>query len=140
MARGKGRGNNGTQGFLQDFAAQSSTATVETPEWLDALRRTAMERFAATGFPTTRDEEWRFTPVAPIARTSWPQASGGEVFQGLLEPFIFGHPEWTTLVFINGIFSEGLTSIGPLAPGLRVGNLADAISAGSSGIETYLGR
>jgi hypothetical protein len=29
-----------------------------------------MDRFAATGFPSARDEEWRFTPVTPIAQTS----------------------------------------------------------------------
>jgi Fe-S cluster assembly protein SufD len=130
-----------TEGFLQDFAAQSSTATVDTPEWLDAMRRAAMERFAVTGFPAARDEEWRFTPIAPIARTSWPPPSGAaEVSRGLLEPFIFGHPEWTTLVFINGIFSEGLTSVGPMDPGVRVGNLAEAVSAGWSGVEFHLGR
>jgi len=130
-----------TEGFLQDFAAQSSTATVDTPEWLEAMRRAAMERFGVTGFPAARDEEWRFTPVAPIARTSWPPPSGAaEVSRRVLEPFIFGHPEWTTLVFINGIFSEGLTSIGPMAPGVRVGNLAEAVNASWSGVDCHLGR
>jgi Fe-S cluster assembly protein SufD len=36
--------------------------------WLAALRQSAFARFTALGFPTTRDEEWRFTNVAPIAR------------------------------------------------------------------------
>ena len=37
---------------------------------LDAeLREAAFQRFAELGFPTTHDEEWRFTNVAPIART-----------------------------------------------------------------------
>ena len=30
-------------------------------------REEALSRFLALGFPTTRDEEWRFTSVAPIA-------------------------------------------------------------------------
>jgi Fe-S cluster assembly protein SufD len=32
-----------------------------------SLRRSALERFVGLDFPTTRDEEWRFTNVAPIA-------------------------------------------------------------------------
>jgi Fe-S cluster assembly protein SufD len=32
------------------------------------LRETAFQRFLELGFPTTHDEEWRFTNVAPIAR------------------------------------------------------------------------
>jgi Fe-S cluster assembly protein SufD len=37
--------------------------------WLQELRNRAFARFAELGFPTTHDEEWRFTNVAPIART-----------------------------------------------------------------------
>ena len=36
------------------------------PAWLRRAREAALARFQERGFPTTRDEEWRFTPVAPI--------------------------------------------------------------------------
>ncbi len=39
--------------------------------WIQSLREAAFERFAKLGFPTTREEEWRFTNVAPIARAAW---------------------------------------------------------------------
>ena len=39
--------------------------------WLQHLRDSAFARFAELGFPTTRDEEWRFTNVAPIARANF---------------------------------------------------------------------
>lgn len=41
------------------------------PAALVKLRQEAMERFAALGFPTTDDEEWRFTPLAPLTRTAF---------------------------------------------------------------------
>jgi Fe-S cluster assembly protein SufD len=37
--------------------------------WIQELREAAFRRFTELGFPTTHDEEWRFTNVAPIART-----------------------------------------------------------------------
>src|SRR5712691_2795640 len=40
-----------------------------------AFADAAFQRFAELGFPTTREEEWRFTNVAPIARTRFQAAS-----------------------------------------------------------------
>jgi Fe-S cluster assembly protein SufD len=130
-----------TEAFLQDFEAQSGTATAEAPEWLESIRRAAMERFATTGFPTSRDEEWRFTPVGPIAQNPWRPALGSAaVTREQLGPFVFGHPEWTTLVFLNGVFSEALSSVGVLAPGLRVDSLSEALTTDGAVIEAHLGR
>ena len=38
------------------------------PSWVFPIRKAAISRFAELGFPTTNDEDWRFTNVAPIAR------------------------------------------------------------------------
>jgi Fe-S cluster assembly protein SufD len=52
--------------WLDAFTRQKPSAA-----WLSALRQAAFARFAELGFPTTHDEEWRFTNVAPIARTEF---------------------------------------------------------------------
>ncbi len=39
---------------------------------LAELRKRAAELFEARGFPTTREEEWRFTSVTPIAKAHFP--------------------------------------------------------------------
>ncbi|HUP04043.1 MAG TPA: Fe-S cluster assembly protein SufD [Bryobacteraceae bacterium] len=41
------------------------------PEWVRAMREAGFARFAELGFPTTHDEEWRFTNVSRIARTAF---------------------------------------------------------------------
>jgi Fe-S cluster assembly protein SufD len=130
-----------TEAYLQEFEALASTATVDAPEWLDPIRRAAMERFAQTGFPTSRDEEWRFTPVTPIAKSPWGPATGSRgITREQLNPFLFGHPEWSNLVFVNGAFSEDLSSVGHLAPGLRVGSIAEAIRSDGAILEAHLSR
>ena len=45
------------------------------PDWLEALRRRGIDRFREVGFPSTKLEEWRHTPVAPIARIPFKQAA-----------------------------------------------------------------
>ena len=37
------------------------------PAWLSEKRRAAMDAFKHLGFPTTRDEEWKYTDVTPVA-------------------------------------------------------------------------
>jgi len=56
--------------WLEQFTNQCPAAE----PWIQALRDRAFARFAELGFPTTHDEEWRFTNVAPIARTSFTPA------------------------------------------------------------------
>jgi Fe-S cluster assembly protein SufD len=36
------------------------------PRWLTEIRRTGMERFHEMGFPTVRDDAWKYTNVSPI--------------------------------------------------------------------------
>jgi Fe-S cluster assembly protein SufD len=55
--------------WLAEFTSQ---AGVEP--WIERLREDAFHRFAEVGFPTTHDEEWRFTNVAPIARARFTNA------------------------------------------------------------------
>jgi Fe-S cluster assembly protein SufD len=52
------------------WLAEFSKLRTEEP-WLKELRNRALARFRELGFPTTHDEEWRFTNVAPIARTNF---------------------------------------------------------------------
>lgn len=52
-----------TGAWLELFTKQTPAAP-----WVQALRDAGFQRFAEAGFPTTREEEWRFTNVAPIAR------------------------------------------------------------------------
>jgi Fe-S cluster assembly protein SufD len=55
-----------TGAWLAEFTAQPPAEPA-----VQGLRERAFARFAAVGFPTTHDEEWRFTNVAPIARTAF---------------------------------------------------------------------
>ena len=130
-----------TGSFVQEFESLESTATLDRPDWLEPIRRAAMDRFAATGYPTTKDEEWRFTPVTSIAQRSWtPAMPSATVSRDDLDPFIFGHAEWTTLVFVNGVYRPLLSSLGEMERGLRVGNLAHALRSERAALQAHLGR
>jgi len=80
----------------------------------NGLRRRAIERFAALGFPTGREEAWRFTDVTPIAETAFGPADGADLAP--LEPFAHGPLAACQLAFVNGRFAPALSSA--LPPGV----------------------
>ena len=44
--------------------------------WLNERRAQALERANALTVPTLRDEEWRFTDIAPLTRIAFRPAAG----------------------------------------------------------------
>jgi len=83
--------------------------------WLQSLREAAFQRFAELGFPTTKDEEWRFTNVAPIARARFVPASGPWGYS-------LGEYAGVQLVFMDGVFVGQASS---LPEGVEAGVLND---------------
>ncbi len=79
-------------------------------------REWAFRRFLEDGFPTTRDEEWRFTNVAPIAETAFVRAGEASPAAGDVDKFrIAGVP---ALVIVNGRFSKALSTLDALPAGV----------------------
>ena len=125
---------------LQEVGVPSASGTLELPDWLEPVCRAALDRFTGTGFPTSRDEEWRFTPIGPIAQTSWrPAPQAAAVTRDELKPFEFGHPDWSTLVFVNGAYRAELSTTFTI-PGVRVVSLAEALRVDSAVLQSHLGR
>ena len=128
--------------YREDFGRQTPG-----PGWLQDLRGKGIACFEALGYPTTKNEDWHFTSVAPIAERSFRLARRkGDLANSLglraadLERFGFGQPDWHRLVFINGVFDESLSSFEEIDAGVRVGSLASAIESGDAAAERYLGK
>ena len=86
-----------------------------------SIREEAAERFRALGFPTTRQEEWKYTSVAPIAKIGWKR--GGQAAPPVRSN-PSRHPQSIAeLVFVNGVLADRRVSN---TPGLRVTTIAEA--------------
>jgi Fe-S cluster assembly protein SufD len=119
-----------TQRYLEQFDEfiRGDARGGGAPHTVNHRRRAAIEQFAALGFPTTKNEDWHFTSVAPIAEREFTfvAARTGDVTHSDLEPFGFGGDDWHTAVFVNGRYAPELSSLSRLDPGVRVLSLADA--------------
>ena len=132
-----------TAPYVEAFERSARNGGGRGPAELVARRREAFDRFVAGGFPTTKDEDWRFTPVAPITRAAW-RLEGWPAARALsaaeLEPFRFGQPDWTTLVFVNGRFDAGLSHRPGLARGVTTESFAEALERDPAFLERSFAR
>ena len=128
--------------YQQAFTA-SGSELAQQPKWLQDLRWRGFERFTEAGFPTTKDEDWRFTNVNPIAQTPFQVARdarhSGAVYGDTLDACRISGAA-CQLVFVNGRFASDLSELGTLPEGVRVGSLAQIIAQDGSSLEKHLGR
>jgi Fe-S cluster assembly protein SufD len=127
--------------YLASFARFEKQSAGNGRPWLDRLRKAAMKRFTELGFPTSRNEDWKFTSVAPIAKipfrpvgppkneslTTETLARSGHTIGGAVQ-----------LLFVNGHYAPGLSSLRKLPDGVIVTSLASALHNHTELIEPHL--
>lgn len=97
------------------------TAPAFGPEWLRTARSAAFGRFLERGFPTTRDEEWKFTNVAPIAQIDWHRAaemSSEAISRKIASELIYSAR--IKAVIVNGRVSKELSTLDGLPEGVTI--------------------
>ena len=106
---------------------------------INTLRADAVAHLDALAMPTLRDEEWRFTDLAPLTRLSFePVRSATPLLPANIAPFYLDGVT-TRLVFVDGIYAPQLSSQATES-GVIVTSLP-AIGVEDAGvIEAQLGR
>jgi Fe-S cluster assembly protein SufD len=106
------------------------------------LRKSGIERFHAIGFPTTPEEEWRYTNVSAIAKTQFKLAEHyeGREASELVSRFTFGNDAAGELVFVNGQFVPQMSKLGKLPRNVKIASLAHVLENDPHEIEGHLGR
>jgi Fe-S cluster assembly protein SufD len=115
--------------------------TASQPAWLRSAREDAFARFCQTGFPTTKDEDWRFTNVSAISQKSFHLAADGQnrISSADLQQYRIPGAA-CTMVFINGRFAPQLSEFGPLPPGVKIGSLTAEVAKNPGALQAHLAR
>ena len=137
--------SNPTEGALARYqsAFESFEREHPAPPWLQTRRREAINTFARLGFPTVRDEEWKYTDITPAANlVATPvfrfELNGAASQLKTTLPFqsLQGH----RLTFVNGHFAPALSHIGELPEGVEVRPLSEAIASNNERVQQAFGR
>ncbi len=125
--------------YQSNFEAFEKSLNGEAGTEFHSLRKKAIARFRELGFPTTQHEEWKFTNIAPIARTPFKPAP---VRAGIVKESDLRFPDLSEnrLVFVNGHFDPSLSRMHSLPDKVIAGSLADSLKRHSGMIQKHLGK
>jgi len=125
--------------FRTQFHSLASP-TGDAPTWLATLRQRALDQFKAVGFPTKKLEDWRFTDVSPIAKTTFLAGETGIGDTSIVREYSFGDDAVAELVFVNGHFSAQLSKLGKLPRGVKFGSLKQAFELDPALVQSALAQ
>ena len=127
------------QALFERFAEQCPG-----PGWLLPMRKAAMARFAESGFPTTREEDWRFTNLAPIRdlafKPVWEAPAEAESLSEIRKRSLLNGVDALCLVFVDGVFVPELSDNLDGEEGVRVVNLQRAFWDDPDSLQKRLAR
>jgi Fe-S cluster assembly protein SufD len=108
--------------------------------WLKELRQAAIARFMQAGFPTSRDEEWKYTDVSALEKAAFELPAGAPLPVAGVEGFFFPGLDCHAAVFVNGRFAPGPSLLGALPRGVVVAGLGGVLTNDPEAAEPFLSR
>ncbi|MGD1156764.1 MAG: Fe-S cluster assembly protein SufD [Terriglobia bacterium] len=128
--------------YLSSFTHLENTLNENVAAWVPKLRRTAIESFAELGFPSTHDEEWKYTNVAPLVSLPFAPARVKltEEIRRRIERLPLADLGCSRLTFFNGRYIPELSKLREVPKGLKAGSLASAFKNHGAVLERHLAR
>jgi len=115
--------------YADAFREFMESAPGGEPTWVERLREGAFARFEELGLPTTDDEDWKYTNVAPIVRAEFKPAEGETELKSVaIEPFVSAEARQSYLVFVDGVFRRELSSLEAIPKGVVAEDLGWALA------------
>lgn len=135
--------STGIDWYLSNFRLFEESLNGEAVSHIHAIRKDALARFAALGFPTTKNEEWKYTDIFPLTKYHFKPVLKYSL-NGLtirdVQRFTFHDLPSFQVVCVNGHFSKELSKLSGLPRGVRVASLADALQSDFAIVQKYLAK
>jgi Fe-S cluster assembly protein SufD len=134
---------NSPEAFASDFERVLPSLAGGALPWLEQMRRGALVSLAERGFPSVRDEDWKYTNVSPALRERLepvlPSEVRAEDGRSLFERADAIGAGESTLVFVDGVFQASLSHL--VQPkGLKLTSLRAKLEHDAPLIEPWLGK
>lgn len=111
--------------------------TVKSQDWLERIRTAALEHAAILNFPSTSQDDWRFTDLSALSQHGFhPVTTYVKLTLSDIGKFLI--PGAIRLVFVDGCYSAELSDVTQSGAGVTVTALADRF--GDKLVEKNFGR
>ncbi len=127
--------------YINSFELFEKSLNGESKLPIHSFRKEAINNFSKLNFPSTYEEEWRYTNLSPLFKQNFTLAHGKlHLTSNQIKNFLFDGLKGSLLVFVNGFYDEQLSQIDSLPKGAVVCNLEQAFEDYSDVIEKHFGK
>jgi len=127
--------------YLKNYELFENSLNGDRFSSINGLRKEALNKFSDLSFPTVKDEEWKYTSIAPLLEHNFvPSLNKKTLTKDQIENFLFDDLESNVVVVINGHFSEELTSLNKIPKGVEISSFAKAISSNSPLVKKHFSK
>ncbi len=97
--------------LVSSFLAFENKGILDLDSNVHAIRTTSIQNFEKKGFPTKKDEEWKYTSLRPLLKHDFClfPTTGNPIGFKQIKEFLINEIESYTLIFIDGVFSSFLS-------------------------------
>jgi len=130
-----------TSRYIADYETSTDSLPGQSLSWLSKLRADAFKKFSDKGFPSLREEEWRYTNVSAIEKKLFkPQlnSKNSVVDTAWLDDYRVEGA--LTFVMLNGHFSASLSTLDGLADDVVIASMANALEQQPELLKKYINQ
>lgn len=104
-------------------------------------RKEALSNFSRLEFPTIKDEEWKYTSIAPLLKHNFiPNFERKTISTNKIKSLLFDEMEHSLIVFVNGRYSAENSDLLNLPEGVLVGSIAEEIKNNNPILHKHFGK
>jgi len=122
--------NKKMKDIIDNYAADfTELQSIRKNDWFSKHRKSAFNFFKESGFPNTKNEDWKYTDTKPITKNIFSNISNTNIVarDNEVNEIIFKDLECINLVFINGAYSEEYSDIKNISDKVIIKNMANAL-------------
>ena len=128
--------------LIKDFEIFEGGLNGEASSAIHQIRKEAIQNFNRLGFPTVKNEDWKYTNVSSLTKQAFQQtlATGEATKNYDLSQFDIEGLDATKVVFVNGHYRADLSNIDEEQDGLVIGSLHKAFTYSPQLIEAHFSK
>ena len=127
--------------YLSNFGEFEKRLNGGKESFVHTKRKEALSNFSRLEFPTIKDEEWKYTSIAPLLKYNFvPSYEKKIVSKEFIKSLLFDEMEHSLIVFINGRYSAEHSNLLNLPKGVIVGSIAEEMKKNNEVLQKHFGK
>jgi Fe-S cluster assembly protein SufD len=114
--------------YIEKFSDFEKKLNGDSKYFFHEVRKESIKKFESVDFPTTKNEEWKYTDVSSIIKNEFLPSSlleKSSIEKDEVEKYVFKNFDYHLLTFVNGIYEPTLSKIDDLPNKVFVGSIKE---------------